>query len=616
MLKILPKSLFGQLLFGTILVQTLLLALFIWHTVDNIRRGSEERAHQRVVQQLGQVSAACAVELEQRDQESLQNVLNLSRIGPSIAVARLTDLSGRTLAVTENAQPGLDASESAVLSRAVGQQLIFKRNKNQLEGVTPVLVNGKPVALVWLEQIQTSGASTIHEVIQIATTYGGFALLANILPFFLIVRTMTRPLLRLRNATEQVIRDPELSAGFPLPVTATNEAGDLTASFNFMVQQLQQQRQGLLETLALLNSMLRNAPIGFAFFDHDLRYVRVNDFLADLHGFPIEEHLGKTPAEIYPAFVAEPKLEHLQRVFDTGMPMRNVQLSGELPQGSGVQRSWMMHFYPVRADEDAIRWVGVIVVEITDQLRADEALRKTEKLAATGRLAASIAHEINNPLEAMTNILYILQTHETLDETAVDLVATAQSELTRVAEITQQTLRFYRQSTSPARVNIADILNSVLGIYQRRIQSASIVVKPRFQGDPETFGFGGELRQVFANLVSNALDAMPLGGTLWLSAHYGHGRDANGLWRRGIRVCVTDTGSGMSEETRRRIFEPFFTTKEATGTGLGLWVSDEIVRRHKGTIQVRSRRGEGSGTNFMIFIPDSRREKDAALETS
>jgi PAS domain S-box-containing protein len=439
--------------------------------------------------------------------------------------------------------------------------------------------------------------------VRIAMTDGGFALLANLLPIFLIVRTMTRPLQALRAATDRVVRGPDLRTGFPLPVTTRNEAGDLTVSFNSMVRELEEQRKGLLETLALLDSMLINAPIGFAFFDRELRYVRINDSLAELHGVPVEDHLGRKPTDVYPPALGEAKTGYLRQVFESGAALRDIQLSGEMPHSPGVKRSWMMHFYPVRTGQDVINWVGVIVVEITDQLRAEEALRKTEKLAATGRLAASIAHEINNPLEAVTNLLYLLRTHESLDETAAQFVTTAQEELARVSEITQQTLRFYRQSTFPGPVNITDSLRSVIRIYQPRITAASISVVSKFGEELEIFGFGGELRQLFANLVGNAVDAMPNGGRLRLSVHSGHGLDKNGTWSAGVRIFVTDTGFGMSKETRIRIFEPFFTTKDSTGIGLGLWVSEEIVRKHSGTMRVRSRLGKNSGTSFMIFLP-------------
>jgi signal transduction histidine kinase len=242
-------------------------------------------------------------------------------------------------------------------------------------------------------------------------------------------------------------------------------------------------------------------------------------------------------------------------------------------------------------------------MEITQRLQAEEALRKTEKLAAAGRLAASIAHEINNPLEAVTNLLYLLQTHPELDSTAREYVSTAQAELARVSEITQQTLRFYRQSTFPVRTQVAEVLDSVLALHQLRLGSARITVERELDPTVALFGFSGELRQLFANLIGNAIDAMVGGGRLIVRARYGTGRSLRGGWCDGVRVTVSDTGTGMSEETQRRLFEPFYTTKDATGTGLGLWVSDEIIRKHSGTARVKSRQGDHSGTTFAIFFP-------------
>ncbi|MGO4211310.1 sensor histidine kinase, partial [Terriglobus sp. YAF25] len=234
---------------------------------------------------------------------------------------------------------------------------------------------------------------------------------------------------------------------------------------------------------------------------------------------------------------------------------------------------------------------------------SEEALRKTEKLAAAGRLAASIAHEINNPLESVTNLLYLLQTHPELDSMAREYVSTAQAELARVSEITQQTLRFYRQSTFPVQTQVGEVLDSVLALHHSRLGSARITVERQYDPAVALFGFSGELRQLFANLIGNAIDAMVGGGRLIVRARYGTGRSLRGGWCDGVRVTVSDTGTGMSEETQRRLFEPFYTTKDATGTGLGLWVSDEIIRKHSGTARVKSRQGEQAGTTFAIFFP-------------
>lgn len=171
-----------------------------------------------------------------------------------------------------------------------------------------------------------------------------------------------------------------------------------------------------------------------------------------------------------------------------------------------------------------------------------------------------------------------------------------------MAQITQQTLRFYRQSTQPTSAKLGEILDSVLLLYHARIESTRVEVVCDYAETRELMAFGGEMRQLFANLIGNAADAMPNGGRLVLRVRTGHwwnGEEAV----VGVRVTVADTGNGMTEKVRRRIFEPFFTTKEATGTGLGLWVSEEIVNKHGGHISVRSRTEEPSGTVFIVFFP-------------
>lgn len=602
MRHLVPRSFVWQLVIATTAVQTLFLGFFIWYTVVTQRQEAETRFRQRLGQQIERLAGASAYAIDKNDPGGLQNVLELSRISPSIDAARLTDLAGNTLAVTKNGRNrGLDAAERAALAKA-GVEQIFQAETGQIEAVAPVLENGRPVALLWLEPNHGIASTTSSVVIRVALTYGGFALLANLLPIFIVVRTVTRPLRRLQQATAAVVEEPDVFTDFPLPVTSSNEAGRLTGAFNAMVEEISKKRLNLLETVALLDSMLGNAPIGMAFVDRSMRYMRVNEFLAALHGLPIEEHQGRTPADFYPEGVGRAKEECVQRVFDTGNAVRNVQLSGPSRQDPEEQRTWLMQFYPVVAEPGVVKYVGIIATEITDQLKTDEMLRKTEKLAATGRLAASIAHEVNNPLEAVTNLLYILGTDDTLGPQAQELVATAQAELARVSVITQQTLRFYRQTTSAALTDVHEDLEAILRLYRSRIGTSRIKVQTKIQDNVQIFGFSGELRQLFSNLIGNALDAMPNGGVLSIRARRGHGCGRDGVWTAGVHVLVADTGIGMPEKTMRRIFEAFFTTKEATGTGLGLWVCEEIVQKHAATIRVRSR--EQVGTCFALFFPD------------
>jgi PAS domain S-box-containing protein len=244
---------------------------------------------------------------------------------------------------------------------------------------------------------------------------------------------------------------------------------------------------------------------------------------------------------------------------------------------------------------------GIIVFfrDVTEQKRAAAVLIQSEKLAAVGRLASSIAHEINNPLEAVTNLLYLsAQTATTPD--VRKYLAMAQQELARVSNIATQTLRFHRQSTNPRETSLQDLFENVLSLFQGRIGGAGISIDRQYRTDRKIVAFGGDLRQVFANLVSNALDASPRGGRIVIRLRDG----CDGSGNPGVRVTIADPGTGMSPETRRHIFEPFFTTKSSTGTGLGLWISSEILRNHRAYLRIRSSQSaKHHGTIFSIFFP-------------
>lgn len=239
---------------------------------------------------------------------------------------------------------------------------------------------------------------------------------------------------------------------------------------------------------------------------------------------------------------------------------------------------------------------------------SEEALRKTEKLAVAGRLAASIAHEINNPLESVTNLLYLIA-HSTTILEAKHYCALAESELRRVSEITTQTLKFYRQQSEATTLDVTELANSVLTLYQGRLHANMVKVVRDYGTHAALLCYAGELRQLIANLISNALDAMRNGGVITVRL-----RDALEPWprgvmttaprRKGVRLVIADTGSGIPENVRNKIFEPFVTTKGETGTGLGLWVSAEILRKHEGSLRFRTCVDpKHSGTVFSVFLP-------------
>jgi two-component system, NtrC family, sensor kinase len=225
-------------------------------------------------------------------------------------------------------------------------------------------------------------------------------------------------------------------------------------------------------------------------------------------------------------------------------------------------------------------------------------LRHTEKLAATGRLAQTIAHEINNPLEALTNLIY-LSTHTDDQEQVQEFLKQATKELERVAKITKQILSFHRETKIAVELDFQDMVQSVLALYVVQLEAKRMTVD--FKRGPAfcIHGFPGELRQVFANLIGNAIDASPDHGSLCIRIRKG---SSHGV--QGVVFTIHDDGPGIPKELRNRVMEPFFTTKELKGTGLGLWLANSLVMKHRGTLRFRSRRASGGhGTCFRVFLP-------------
>jgi signal transduction histidine kinase len=239
--------------------------------------------------------------------------------------------------------------------------------------------------------------------------------------------------------------------------------------------------------------------------------------------------------------------------------------------------------------------------DMTDRLRAEEALRETEKLAAMGRVAGIIAHEINNPLEAITNLIYLLRNHSSLDDEARHCAVLAEEELRRVSHITRQTLTFYRESKQPISVSISELLQSVLTLQQRALQDQRIRLDNSVLSPCFVQGFPVELRQVFLNLVGNAIQAMPNGGDLKVQVRIATDWITQ---KRGVVVSIVDTGTGIKAQDAARIFQPFFSTKSTKGTGLGLWISKGIVHKYNGRIAFKTyRHGGKSVTCFKVFLP-------------
>lgn len=248
-----------------------------------------------------------------------------------------------------------------------------------------------------------------------------------------------------------------------------------------------------------------------------------------------------------------------------------------------------------------------LVGDITERRRTEIALRKSEQLAAVGRLASTIAHEINNPLEAVTNLLYLAESAENLEE-ARGYIKTAEAELNRVSRITNQTLRFQRTKNALRRVTVQELSSGICEMFSGRLVNHTISFTEEHRSDRRILCLDGEVRQVLTNLIGNAIDAMRGGGKLRIRSHAERSMDGT----EGVCIVVCDTGTGISPEVAQKMFDPFFSTKGQDGSGLGLWVSLDIVQRHHGTLRMRSSQtAKAHGTVFRLFLPAEQQPEDA-----
>jgi PAS domain S-box-containing protein len=354
---------------------------------------------------------------------------------------------------------------------------------------------------------------------------------------------------------------------------------------------------------AELETIYQTAPVGLALFDPvEFRYLRVNDRQAETLGLPKDQIIGRPITEVAPI----KGLLDLFRHVAAGNIVRSQLLEGELPTRPGEHRYWNVSYSPVYNAVGDVEAIAAVVQEITNQKKAENALIQSEKLAAVGRLASSISHEINNPLEAITNLLYLVAVDEGLPDTIKPYVTMAQSELSRVCQIATQTLRFHRQAVRATHVTAHELVSAVLNLYQGRLSNSGISVDAIYSSTTPILCFENDIRQVLNNLIANAIDAMrQSGGRLLVRAHDTALRtpeQPDGV--PGVRITIADTGHGMSPLIQTRLFEPFYTTKDLNGTGLGLWISSGIVARHNGRLTFRSSEHQAHhGTVFALFLP-------------
>lgn len=377
----------------------------------------------------------------------------------------------------------------------------------------------------------------------------------------------------------------------------------LTATYNNQIKEVKLRSEESDAREQWLNTTLRSIGDAVIACDVDGKVVFMNPIAEQLTGWNEREARGQTLHKVFPIFnedtreAVENPVDKVRRL-GTVVGLANHTF---LVSRKGKEICIDDSGAPIRNSSDQMIGVVLVFRDITERRMSEGALMRAEKLATAGRLAATIAHEVNNPLEGLTNLVYIARRSDSLNEVR-QLLSQAEDELGRIAHITRQSLGFYRETSTPAHFMPATIVREVTDFYASRAARLGISFVVNTTTEREVLGSPGELRQVLSNLVANSLDACTMGSIVRVEAN--SAIDPRNPSHTGVRITIADTGPGIPSEHLESIFEPFFTTKKDTGTGLGLWVSRELVEKHGGSLRVRSRTSEPlCGTVFSIFLP-------------
>jgi len=410
--------------------------------------------------------------------------------------------------------------------------------------------------------------------------------------------TATIPIIMLSARAGEEARIEGVEAGADDYLTKPFTARELIARVEAQLKMARMRREAAEQNAALTleinrarqfaGEALEHVPIAFCTMDREYRISYMNSAAQQLAAFSGKPHMGARLWDLYPDLIGSEVESNIRRAMEARVPVEFEQFFA-VP---GNETWFQFYVYPQPGE-------GIILYcrNTTEARKAEQALRRSEQLAAAGRLAASIAHEINNPLEAVTNLLFLAKSDIGLSSSSKDLLEIADKELQRLSHITARSLKFYRQRTAPTFTALDELIDSVIYFHDPAIRLRNISVERRYRSAPAVLCQPGEIQQVFTNLVSNALDALPERGRLVLVV-----RSAQACTgQQGVSVTIADTGSGMDRYMFERLFHPFVTTKGEAGTGLGLWVSKGILDKHDARVAVRTR--SGFGTVFRIFFP-------------
>jgi PAS domain S-box-containing protein len=393
-----------------------------------------------------------------------------------------------------------------------------------------------------------------------------------------------------------------LLLGLLLATFSRRELAMVASTYDNALRTSHERTEELHESQRWLTAVLASIGDGVLATDQMGRVVFANDVAVRLLGLQRSEIVGANIGNIL-KLADEYSHDAVPDVFEEVISSQQHSAIADhtmLVRNNGVEVPVNVVASPIRGSEN-VSGVVIVVRDLTEQRKSEKTLQSTEKLASIGRLAASVAHEIHNPLDALGNILYLLD-HASLDESSRTYLRLAREELERVANISHQVLTFSRESRQPVPVNIAEVFDNVLTLFDARIKRMGVTMVQSLDPKVKIIAFPGELRQVFSNLIGNALDAMGGPGRLTIKAEETHSWHAD--QEPGIRVLVCDTGSGIPAEVRPKLMDPFVTSKGETGTGLGLWVCRGIVEKYHGSLTYRtSTRAGHSGTCFSVFLP-------------
>jgi PAS domain S-box-containing protein len=333
------------------------------------------------------------------------------------------------------------------------------------------------------------------------------------------------------------------------------------------------------------------------------RVIFMNEVAERLTGWPLAEAQGRDLEEVFNIVNEVTRIRPESPVAKVISMGQVVGLANHtaLISRSGTELPIEDSGAPIRDKDGQVTGVVLVFHDISEKRRAEKAVRDSERLATTGRMAATLAHEIHNPLDTVGNLLFLIDHSRDTPEMVRQHASVAGEELARVTQMTRHMLSFQREAKSPVPVKIGEVLDNVIALFERKIESSGIQVEKQVEFEEEFLGLPGEMRQVFANLLGNAIEAIGKKGKIRLHAY------ASTDWhrgRRGLRVTVADNGPGIPDGIRGKIFEPFFTTKGEAGTGLGLWITFGIIEKNDGSLRLRSvTRAGRSGTCFSVFIP-------------